>query len=216
MDEPKPQIVIDDRELRSATARKLFSIGAKLVSKRLAIADFIISDRIAVERKTAEDFERSIMDGRLFSQAREMCANFSQPLLCITGREFIHLQKNSILGAQIALATDFRIPLFIFNSEDEFAEFLFVLAVQKAKQPKDAALRFEKRAFSLNEQLQFVIESVSQIGPVHAKALLKRFKSIERIFTASEEELQKTEGIGEVRAKEIRRVASSKYESEKP
>ncbi|HLC47615.1 MAG TPA: ERCC4 domain-containing protein [Candidatus Norongarragalinales archaeon] len=208
------ELIMDDRELKSPVAKLLFSRGVKLRPKRLEVADFIINEQIALERKTAQDFESSIMDGRLFSQCRDLAANFQYPLICIVGREFGHLHKKAIIGAQISVATQFRIPIFQLESEEELADFIHILLVQRSKPPKDMKLRFEKKALSKDDQLQMVIEGVSMIGPVHAKSLLKKFKTIQKVFSASEKQMQKVEGIGEIRAKQIRKIATAVYGEE--
>ena len=50
------------------------------------------------------------------------------------------------------------------------------------------------------------------INTTLAKRLLKEFGSVEKIFTASKEELERVHGIGEKIAEEIRRVITSPYE----
>ena len=207
---PEMELLVDDRELRSPVARKLYSLGVRMVSKRLPVGDFIVG-RVGVERKTAADFESSIVDGRLFSQAQELANAFEAPLLALVGSGFSRLPASSLRGAEISLATDFRIPVFRFASEDELAEFLAALVAQKSKPPKEAALRYEKKAFTLSQRQQFVVESFPNIGPHHAKALLRHFKTIERLLTAGEKELQGVKGVGPERAREIRRVASAEY-----
>lgn len=215
---PKPlpilELLMDDRELKSPVAKLLFSRGVRLIPKRLDVADFIISEQIAIERKTASDFESSIMDGRLFSQCKDLNLNFQFPLICIVGGDFGHLHRKAIIGAQISIATQFRIPIFQLDSEEELAEFIHILLIQRSKPQKDMKLRFEKKAISKDDQLQMVIEGVSMIGPVHAKNLLKRFKTIQKVFSASEKQMQKVEGIGEIRAKQIRRIATAVYGEE--
>ncbi|MBU1197850.1 hypothetical protein KJ765_05060 [Candidatus Micrarchaeota archaeon] len=203
---------MDDRELKSPTARKLFSLGIRLKSTRLEIGDYIISDQVALERKTAADFESSIIDGRLFFQAKDLAAQFESPIMAIVGAKYGRLQPRALLGAEIALATDFRIPIFHFDSEEKLAEFIHVLALQKTNGKKELALRYEKKSFSVSEQQQFVIESIPTIGPHNAKSLLRKLGTIQRIFTADEKTLQSAEGIGKERAKEIRRLASHPYE----
>ncbi len=208
------ELLLDDRELRSQVARLLFSRGVKLHPKRLEVADFIINEQIAIERKTAADFESSIIDGRLFSQCKDLSANFPSPLICIIGRGFARLHRKAIMGAQISIATDFRIPVFHFDSEEELADFIHVLLVQKAAPKKDMKLRFEKRALSKDEQLRMVIEGIGMIGPTHSKAILSKFKTIQKVFNASEKSLQKVEGVGEVRARQIKRIATTVYGEE--
>ncbi|MFH1258032.1 MAG: ERCC4 domain-containing protein [Candidatus Micrarchaeota archaeon] len=211
---PNLELLLDDRELKSPLAKLLFSKGVKLHPKRLEVADFIISEQIAIERKTAEDFESSIMDGRLFSQCKDLSANFQSPLICIVGREFTHLHSRAIIGAQISIATDYRIPLFHFDSEEGLAEFIHILLVQKSQLPKDMKLRFEKKSLPKDDQLQMVLEGVQMIGPVHAKSILRQFKTLKKVFSASEKSLQKVEGVGEARAKQIAKTANAIYGEE--
>ncbi len=214
----KPEIsldlILDDRELRSPVAKLLFSRGIKLHPKRLDVADFIINEQVAIERKTANDFEASIIDGRLFTQARELSMNFPSPLICIIGSDFLRLHKKAIIGAQISIATDYHIPIFHFQNEEELADFIHILLVQKAKAPKDMKLRFEKKTLSKDEQLQMVLEGVSMIGPVHAKNILKKFKTLQKVFSANEKALQKVDGVGETRAKQIKKIATAVYGEE--
>ncbi|MBI5228988.1 hypothetical protein HY991_02675 [Candidatus Micrarchaeota archaeon] len=207
------QVYLDDRELRSETAKKLFELGAKLKAKRLVVGDFILSDRVGLEKKLAADFENSIIDGRLFVQAQELVRNFSCPILVVVGREFERINPRALKGAFISLAIDFKIPLFFFDSEEELAEFIFQTAErEQLKEKKELKLRLEKRIFDLPMHQQFIVESLPLVGPVHAKKLLEYFGSVERVFNASEEELKEVDGIGEIKAKEIRRVVSARYE----
>ncbi|MFH1107085.1 MAG: ERCC4 domain-containing protein [Candidatus Micrarchaeota archaeon] len=212
MPEAQPlSIVIDDRELRSKAARHLFSLGIRLEAKRLGVADFVVADSVFVERKTAADFESSIVDGRLFAQAREL-QNVPSPVFAVVGSGFSRLNPKAVLGAMISLATDFRIPVFRFESEAELAEFLAATAAQKAKAPKPLQLRYEKPTLSLAERQQFIVESLPLIGPASARSLLRRLGSVQAVFSSDEDQLRAAEGVGKVRAKEIRRVIESKFE----
>jgi len=76
-DDSNRYIVVDDREL--ALAKYLSNPKVK----RIEIGDFIISERVAVERKTAADFVSSIVDGRLFDQAAKMKEAYEKPLIII-------------------------------------------------------------------------------------------------------------------------------------
>lgn len=209
--ENKIVIIIDDREAKSGSARKLFELGAVLEFKRLEIADFLCSSRIAIERKTAADFESSLMDGRLFEQLKNHSDNFDSPLMCIVGKEFTRLNPKAIKGAFISIATNFRVPIFFFENEEELAEFIYHCA-QREQEKKDAdnKLRFGKKGATLEQKQQYLIEGLPGIGPTQAKRLLKHFKTPELIFEADEEDLAQVQGIGSEKAKEIRKTISQK------
>ena len=59
----------------------------------------------------------------------------------------------------------------------------------------------------MNSELiyQLALTQVPQIGFVHARILVQHFGSASAIFKASEHSLEKIEGIGEVRARSIRK-----------
>jgi len=56
-----------------------------------------------------------------------------------------------------------------------------------------------------------VVSAISEIGPVLARNLLEHFQTIERIATASEEELMKVPKIGKKIARRIRTLMTTPY-----
>ena len=75
----KVRIIMDERERASNVRHMLEEKGAEVKQVVLNVGDFILSDRIVVERKTRADFESSIIDGRLFTQLPAMAANYVLP-----------------------------------------------------------------------------------------------------------------------------------------
>ena len=47
---------------------KLRQRGSRVEVKQLDFGDFVVSGDVVIERKTLDDFVKSIYDGRLFSQ----------------------------------------------------------------------------------------------------------------------------------------------------
>ena len=205
-------IGIDDRELRSATARRLYELGCRFDSQRLAVGDYVVSTRCCIERKNDSDFEQSIMDGRLFAQASELCSSYNAPVVGIVGSNFCRLDRKAIRGAQCSLAVDFRIPVFFFLSEEDFAEFVFSLAFrEQATGNGPPRMQTAKKEIPLADLQQLAVESLPTIGPVHAKALLSRLGSVAKVYNAPVEELVQVEGIGKVRAERMRKVIDAAY-----
>lgn len=209
----KPLIYLDDRELKSETAKTLFKLGAQLQPLRLEVADFVMSPRCACERKTAEDLEASVMDGRLFEQAKNLADNIERPFFAVIGKEFPRLGEKPMRGVVISLIIDYGLPVIFFNSEEELAVFLFHVAErEQLREHSHMRLRFGKKGFTLAQQQQFIVESLPLIGPAAAKSLLNHFGSVSAIMAADEKKLQEVEGIGKEKAKEIRKVVSTKYD----
>ena len=55
------------------------------------------------------------------------------------------------------------------------------------------------------------VSAISNIGIVTARNLLRRFKTVEKVVTASKEELMEVEHVGEKTAEHIKKVLSTKY-----
>lgn len=216
LEKGKVVLLADDREGGGACVEALRQLGAVVHAKRLPVADFVCSERVAVERKTAADFESSVIDGRLFQQAAELKDNFASPLLAIVGNDFERLDKKARRGAFVSLAVDYTLPIFFLESERSLAEFLFSVGFREQLRPfKHEKLRFEKRFFSEEQAKQFIVESLPGVGPGLAKNLLAHFGSVENVFTAGEEELLEVEGIGGEKAASIRKLVCGEYVKEK-
>lgn len=205
-------VMADDREQSGECVQALRELGTVLHCQRLPVADFVCSERVAIERKTAPDFESSVIDGRLFAQAAELKANFASPLLTIVGNDFERLDKKAWHGALLCLAVDFNLPIFFLESERALAEFIHSVGFREQLRPaREERLRFEKRSLDGSQSKQFVVESLPGVGPGLAKSLLEHFGSVENVFTAEQEELLEVQGIGAEKAAAIRKVVSGEY-----
>ncbi|MFW9924953.1 MAG: helicase-related protein, partial [Candidatus Thorarchaeota archaeon] len=61
----KLKIIVDTREAKSGIAKELSELAVEIDLQQLNVADYILSNRIGVERKDVLDFSQSIIDGRL-------------------------------------------------------------------------------------------------------------------------------------------------------
>jgi len=210
------KIIVDNRENRSGVLRELFDLGVELEFKRLEVGDFILSSDCCVERKTVNDFINSLLDKRLFQQAKDLIENFSKPVIIIEGENLLvsrNVHPHAVLGALSSLILDFKIPLVTCDDEIETARLLYFLAKrEQEKNGREISLRAKKSVLTPRQEQEFLVEGLPLIGPSLAKALLKEFKTVERVFTASEEELQRIKKIGERKAKRIREILTRKYE----
>ena len=60
--------------------------GFDVMIKPLDVCDYVVSDRVGVERKNASDFIGSMKDGRLFNQARDMMEIYEKPIIILEGQ----------------------------------------------------------------------------------------------------------------------------------
>ncbi|WP_304090819.1 ERCC4 domain-containing protein, partial [Methanobrevibacter gottschalkii] len=172
------------------------------------------SDEVAIERKTTKDFVDSIIDKRLFKQARELSEEFKRPLLILEGDDLYSgmVNPNAIRGSLASIAIDFGISIIPTRNAQDTAAMIKRIAVREQNDEKTPIqIRTDKKPVSMMEQQLFIVESLPNIGPVNAKNLLAHFGTVGNIINASESELQEVDGIGKKIAEDIRKVIDSKY-----
>lgn len=215
----KVNIVVDSRESNSPVVDELAKLGAKIIISQLNIGDYVLSERICVERKTINDFASSIIDSRLFQQAKSMADSYEIPILLIEGRDIYtplsNIRPSSIRGALAAVITGYRMVLLWSRDPKESAELIYAIALREQKElKKHLQVRGEKKPESIADQQVFLLSGLPLVERSTAIKLLKYFKTPLRIFTASEQELQQVEGIGDVKARRIREVLTREFNEE--
>src|SRR5439155_9777958 len=114
VEEPKVTIIADHREFNGAVVRELAKMACIVKPETLEVADYVLSDRVAVERKEATDFATSLIDGRLFPQAKALRDSYSAPLVVIEGEGMLTARRvgeDAIWSALASLAADFRLTI---------------------------------------------------------------------------------------------------------
>lgn len=219
--EPSISIIVDQRETKSSVVRSLDrreDVGLEL--ETLEVADYILSDRVAIERKSADDFVDTITGGRsLFEQAGDLKSNYSRPIYLVEGRlEDLYskgVHPNAVRGALASLSVDFGVSVLFTSGEDESAEILYTVAKREQEdEDREVRVHGEKSSATLMEQQEYVVSSIADVGPVTARKLLEEFGSVESVMTASKEELKEAEGVGEKTAERIREVVGTGYGDE--
>ncbi|MFH1424305.1 MAG: DEAD/DEAH box helicase [archaeon] len=208
-------IFADSREAGSGIIKKISALGAEVRMKNLDVADFQLSTRVGVERKSASDFVQSLVDGRLMKQAKSLSEQFEKPLLIVEGGSLYNIRNihpNAIRGSLASLAIDFGVPILYSENVDDTAAFLVVIAKREQLDlKKEIVLRGERKPLGTKELQQYVVESLPSVGPSLAKRMLERFGTVEKVMTAKEGELQKIDKLGEKKAKGIRKVLEQEY-----
>ncbi|MBE8540049.1 ERCC4 domain-containing protein [Geoglobus acetivorans] len=212
-------IFADSREMRSSVVKKLRDRGVKIEIKSLEVADYVLSERVAVERKTAEDFVNSLIGKeRLFSQLINLKKSYQRPLLIIEGENLYGRRMVSpaaIRGAIASITVDFGIPVIFTRNEDETAEFLTAIAKREQEiKKREISLHADKTKRSLREELEYVVSAIPDVGPVIAKNLLSHFRTLKNLANADVEELKKVPKVGDKTAEKIWSFFNAKYDEE--
>jgi len=212
-------IIVDSRETQSAIVHLLSSRGVNVIIKQLPASDYIISDKIGIERKTSIDFNNSLRDGRLFDELHNLQSNFEIPILIIEGNPLLQSGllklKDAVLGAISSIILNMKINIIITSNPHETVDYLIAF-IKKSNFKKSSYKKiFKNKPDSISLIQEQIIGGVPGINIFRAQDLLQYFSNIKNIFNASEEELLKVPGIGKKLAKKIKGIAEHNYNIEK-
>lgn len=217
------KIIVDYREKKSGIIFDLGKKGFDVEKRSLEVADFILETKdmqgnvyaLGIERKTQEDFLNSIMNKRILRQLVELKRNFSKQLLIIEGDQNMYTLRNfhpnSIRGMLASIAIDFQIPVIYTKTTKDTASLLAVMAKRMEKPSRHYSLIPKRKAPTIKEQQEYIIETLPGVGSTLAKSLLKHFGSVRSIIEARELELRKIPKMGEKKAEKIIDVVNDEY-----
>jgi ERCC4-related helicase len=216
-DELKLTIFVDPRETRAGIARFLEKAGVDLKLQNLEIGDYIVSDKVCIERKTVTDFLDSLINKRrnLFEQINRMKNEYEKPLLVIEGNSIYgqrNVHPNVVRAVMASIALDYSVPIIQTRDVADTASLIYVIAKREQMPNKtEVNPHGKKPSASLKVQQEYFVSALSNIGIMTTRKLLGRFKTIERIMAASKEELMEVENVGEKTAEHIKKVFSTEY-----
>ena len=218
-DDGTVEIVADQRELDSTIARDLSTReGIETRLETLEVGDYVLSDRVVVERKSVADFLDTLTGGdrSMFEQVGDAGRHYARPVVIVEGEDLYgerNVHPNAIRGALSALAVDFGASVLRTEDEDDTADLLEVIATREQETAdREVSIHGEKASKTLAEQQEYVVASIAEVGPVTARSLLAHFGTVEAVMTANQEDLVEVDGVGEVTAERIREVVGSDYD----
>ena len=207
------RIVIDERERKSGIPKLLQAIGVNVEVKTLPIGDYIVSHETVVERKSIHDFMSSVFDGRLFDQCSRLKDHFQFPIILLEGNvdEIESIAENPLVfyGALSTIAVDFKIPVIPTPNAVHTAKLLVSLSSRK-KSIKGPLLKKIKKSNDTQKQQLIVLCSLPGIGEKTAIRMLEKFGTPLKALSSSTKDLAKIPGLGESRAKKIKKMLQEK------
>jgi len=207
------RIVVDEREKKSGIPSLLKGIGINLEIKTLPVGDYIVAPETIVERKSISDLVSSVFDGRLFDQCNRMKENFQFPIIIIEGDidEIEKLIENPFVfyGAVSSVALDFKIPIISTPNATHTAKLLVSMCSRKDV-TKGPFIKKIRKSDDIQRQQLSVLSSLPGVGEKTAIRMLEKFGTPLKVFSASSTELSKISGLGELRAKKIKKMLQVK------
>ena len=147
MDDGKPRVIVDTREFNSRVVVELSNLGIIVESAQLEVGDYVVSDRCAIERKDVEDFLASLIDKRLFAQAKRLVSVYPRPLMILEGEDLFlrrRISPEAIMGALSSLTVNFKLPIITTRDPKETAMFIAVLAKKEQQEGNPVGKRGQK------------------------------------------------------------------------
>jgi ERCC4-type nuclease len=212
--EKKQRVVIADYREPKKVIQWLSKLKVSTIVDKLEIGDYMIPTTMEdgrsfiVERKTTTDLARSIKDGSIWRQLKEIKSVDAEPLLIIEGslkqiEMFTNWNPLALTSVILTVKYKYGVELFFTPSERWTAFVLTSLAriAQEKIEKRPRKLQTEKKPQDPVEQIRFIVESFPNIGPTLAARLLMKFGSLYNIITADYKQLATVEKLGTKRAK---------------
>jgi Fanconi anemia group M protein len=203
-------ILVDYREEK--IAKLLEEMKCKVVRVSLPIGDFVINE-IGIERKSIDDFESSIIDGRIFEQAGLLSSSYHKPVIIVEGfRSPNRIHENSFYATIAYLLSIVNVTILRTRDEKETAKIIFWLARKEFEEDRVAGYKVREKKLSLRNIQERIVAAFPGISTVLSKRILRKFKTLRKFFNATEKELMEVDGIGEKLARRIRRIIEEEYQ----
>jgi len=209
-------IRVDHREVGSGVPEGLRELdNVMLQVEQLPLADYVLSPRVAVERKSTADLVASILDKRLFAQIAQLRDAYEEVIYLVEGRSLYQvggIHPNAIRGALSYLIVLNGVSLL--RSEDPTDSALLLATMARQEQHGlgyEVTLHPKRRSISPQLKMRYLVEDLPGIGPKMARALLERFGSLRALFAAGEQDLREVPGVGPKRARQIHELLTQPY-----
>ncbi|MCG3218401.1 MAG: DEAD/DEAH box helicase [Candidatus Heimdallarchaeota archaeon] len=216
-EEIKIKIIMDHREKQSSITKELFMLDVDIQAVQLETADYVLSNEVAVERKSASDFVKSLIDGYLFENLITLKNTYERPLLIIEGEGLYGegTSPEAVRGAIAAITVKLGIPTISTKNPKDTAKMLYTIAKrEQVERKKRVSISSPTGHLSLTQKQELIVASLPNIDSVLAKRLLTHFETVKDLFNANIDDLRKVKGIGHKLAGEIDKIISYIYEPE--
>lgn len=208
-------IVADTREACSGIP-DILSEKADVILQQLPVGDYILSERVAVERKRTDDFLDSLIRKRLFDQVDRLTDAYEKPVFILENEGLFlrNVDNRAIYGVIACLLTDYGLPIIRTRDAMETASIIYTIALREQfRHHREISLRGKPPHMNLADWQQFIIEGLPNVSVVLAQRMLTSFGSVRAVLTATNEELQEVHGIGKKKARIICDILDAKWDS---
>lgn len=211
------QVVISATKPRGKVARGLVELGIRIaaVTEDEGNVDrYIMSKRLAVERRTGSSVLMGIMDKTLFTSAIYLHERFRLPILMIEGNvnyEYSGFDPQAVRGAMSSMILQYGMHVLHSRDPDESTALIAMIARQEQLGIPEISLIPKRKAIDVPDMQRRLVEMLPGCGMVMARDLLQHFGSVHAVINATAEDLRRVRGVGARKAADIVKVTSEEY-----
>lgn len=207
----KVVVETDSSEEVSGIPALLRDAGAQVLSRRLPAGDYLVGQRVLVERKSAGDFAQSLYDGRLFRQLRYLKRAPMAAWLVVEGGSgcYESFWPPGVRSALLSIAMWYRVPTLFTRRPEGTALLLLELGRRCMPRPQEDSFEPSDRVRSRGRRLRKILEAYDAltklpgIGRSRALRLMGHVGLLAEMRGAEENEFLRVPGIGTAHARMI-------------
>lgn len=217
----------------SPVAQQLIERGVQVQPANLNAGNYLITGTCAILHVPLSEFSGWIANKTIFRRITEFKRAVKEPVLLIEGvanGERL-VSTSAMRGALAFVAVHNRVPVLFSADDKESADLIYAMvnqvqngmgmtldasAVTTPAPDAERSTKTDEEAHhegngngngsseaSLLNLPEKIVQMIPEIGPLTARALLKRFGNLRGVFGANVQDLTKIDGIGPKKAKKI-------------
>ena len=194
-------IAFDHRERRSGVPQRLSRLGFELEPRDLGSADYVLSPRLAVVRKTEAALAPWVALGRFERALEEVCDR--HPVVIVVLQRAAGAVPDGVRRSVLARLARRGIPVLEARDADDAAAWIARLARQEARGPDGAGMvtgGLGRKPRDPDRVAEDLVARLPGVGPVGARRLLAHFGSVRALAAAGAAEIDAVPGFGPKRA----------------
>ncbi|KAG8449154.1 hypothetical protein GDO86_015998 [Hymenochirus boettgeri] len=216
-----PCILVDSREIASGSEVISYlkaALGLKVEVCSLGGCDYIVSNRLAVERKSQSEFSNSVNKSKLVERIQHLHSLFERVCLIIEndrvkpGETSRILQRTKYYDSTLSALISARVQILFSSSQEETAGLLRDLVLLEQRKSTGINVPTELKGHKL-EEMQFYL-SIPNVSYITALNLCHHFETVRQMANSSVNVISEHAHVSVQKAEEIYRYLHYVFEKE--
>lgn len=203
-------LIANIKEKGSGLIPLLEKEGVVIKFTPLKLVDYIAAGKIAIIKRTMDEFIADLQSKMAFRTAIELKRDFPDPLYLVEGKPTSESMSATTIRVGITYLTVLnRIPIIFTADEDDTAKYINLLLKQSEYSSKkeipqaEVPMEQEEQQPTEGNYQEQILAKIPGITPANVKTLMSSFGNLKSVFSASEDKLKAIKSIGPKKAKAI-------------